>query len=76
MRVETIMMLLVGTIVYSGAQMCAPEDDFCLYMQKIGEAVKVSFHEIHQTVFNSVFCLFVKVVVRQEQNCCRGWEGL
>ena len=64
MRVETIMMLLVGTIVYSGAQMCAPEDDFCLYMQKIGEAVKVSFYEIHQTVFNSVFCLFVEVVVR------------
>ena len=57
-------MLFVGTIVYSGAQMCAPEDSFCLYMQQIGEAVKVSFYEIHQTVFNSVFCLFVKVVVR------------
>ena len=51
-------MLFVGTIVYSGAQMCAPEDDFCLYMQKIGEAVKVSFYETHHNVFNSVF-LFV-----------------
>ena len=64
MSLKTIMLLCVGTIVYSGAQMCAPEDDFCLYMQKIGEAVKVSFYEIHQTVFNSVFCLVVKVVVR------------
>ena len=60
MRVETIMMLLVGTIVYSGAQTCAPGDDFCLYMQKIGEAVKVSFYEIHQIVSISVFvCLSV-----------------
>ena len=58
MSLKTIMLLFVGT------QMCAPEDDFCLYMQKIGEAVKVSFYEIHQTVFNSVFCLFVKVVIR------------
>ena len=54
----------VGTIVYSGAQMCAPEDNFCLYMQNVGEAVKVSFYETHHNVFNSVFCLFVKVVVR------------
>ena len=55
-------MLFVGTIVYSGAQMCAPEDSFCLYMQKIGEAVKVSFYETHHNVFSLVFCLFVKVV--------------
>ena len=64
MSLKTIMLLCVGTIVYSGAQMCAPEDDFCLYMQKIGEAVKVSFYEIQQTVFLFSGCLFVKVVVR------------
>ena len=58
------MLLFVGTIVYSGAQMCAPEDDFCLYMQKIGEAVQVSFYEIQQTVFLFSGCVFVKVVVR------------
>ena len=57
-------MLFVGTIVYSGAQMCAPEDNFCLYMQNVGEAAKVSFYETHHNVFNSVCCLFVKVVVR------------
>ena len=60
MRVETIMMLLVGTIVYSGAQTCAPGDDFCLYMQKIGEAVKVSLYEILHIRSISVFvCLSV-----------------
>ena len=46
MMVVTIIMLLVGTIVYSGSQSCAPGDDFCLYMQRIGEAVKVSLYEI------------------------------
>ena len=60
MRAETIMMLLVGTIVYSGAQTCAPGDDFCLYMQRIGEAVKVSSYEIQQIRSISVFvCLSV-----------------
>ena len=63
MRVETIMMLLVGTIIYSGAQSCAPGDDFCLYMQRIGEAVKVSPHERHQSRSISVFVLLLFVIV-------------
>ena len=55
---KKLMLLCVGIIVYSGAQMCAPEDNLCLYMQKIGEAVKVSFYETHHNVF-SFSVLFV-----------------
>ena len=66
MKAVAIMMFLVGTIIYSGAQSCAPGDDFCLYMQRIGEAVKVSPYEIHQIRSISVFVLllFVSVVDR------------
>ena len=62
MKAVAIMMLLVGTIIYSGAQTCAPGDDFCPYMQRIGEAVKVSFMKYSRLGLYQ--CLFVC-------QCCR-----
>ena len=63
MNAVAIMMLLVGTIIYSGAQTCAPGDDFCLYMQRIDEAVKVSPYEIHQIRSISVLVLLLSFLL-------------